>query len=154
MPYILFPAQTGGEGTEDSPAKDQEQSEPTDRCPLKTTYHISAIKRRGYYLIHLHAIYCGYCSKAVTNHSFIKLNISKEARKRIGAPCMHKEEVLFQPWAVRYHHNHPDKVVGNAKAITVARTFSGHMSLAPCASSSRPQKEPNKQSWSLRARQY
>ena len=30
---------------------------------------------------------------------------------------MHKEEVLFQPWAVWYCHNHLDKTVGNAKAI-------------------------------------
>ena len=32
---------------------------------------------------------------------------------------MNKEEVLFQPWAVWYCHSHPDKAVGNAKAITV-----------------------------------
>ena len=37
------------------------------------------------------------------------------------------KEVVFQPWAVRYHHNHPDKTVGNAKAITVGP----HMLLAP-----------------------
>ena len=62
--------------------------------------------------------------------------ISKKARKRIGAPCMDKEEVLFQPWAVWYHHNHPDKTVRNAKAITVAKDFTGHTLLAPRASTS------------------
>ena len=36
---------------------------------------------------------------------------------------MHKEEVLFQPWAVWYCHDHPDKTVGNAKAITVTKDF-------------------------------
>ena len=43
---------------------------------------------------------------------------------------MHKEEVLFQPWAVWYHHNHPEKTIGNAKAITVAKDFTGRTSLA------------------------
>ena len=45
---------------------------------------------------------------------------------------MHKE-VLFQSWAVRYCHNHPDKTVGNAKAITITKDFAGHTSLAPRA---------------------
>ena len=49
---------------------------------------------------------------------------------------MHKDEVLFRPCAVRYCHNHPDKTVGNAKAITVTKDFAGHMSLAPRASTS------------------
>ena len=69
----------------------------------------------------------------------MKLGINKEARKWIGAPCMHKE-VLFQPWAVWYCHNHPDKMVGNAKAITVTKDFTSHTSLAPVP---RPQKMPN-----------
>ena len=47
---------------------------------------------------------------------------------------MHKEEVLFQPWAVWYCHNHLDKMVGNAKAITVTKDFAGHTSLASRAS--------------------
>ena len=47
---------------------------------------------------------------------------------------MHKEGVLFQPWAVWYCHNHPDKTVGNAKAITVMKDFVCHTSLAPFAS--------------------
>ena len=49
---------------------------------------------------------------------------------------MHEEEVLFRPWAVRYCHNHPDKTVGNAKAIIAMKDFAGHTSLAPRASSS------------------
>ena len=53
---------------------------------------------------------------------------------------MHKEEVLFQPWAVRYHHNHPDKTVGKAKVITVAKNSAGHTSLAPVP---QPRKMPN-----------
>ena len=61
----------------------------------------------------------------------MKFSINKEARKRIGAPCMHKE-----PWPVWYHHNHPDKTVGNAKAITVTKYFAGHTSLAPHTSTS------------------
>ena len=44
---------------------------------------------------------------------------------------MHKEEVLFQPWAVWYCHNHSDKTVGNAKAVTVTKDFTSHTSLAP-----------------------
>ena len=32
-----------------------------------------------------------------------------EAWKRIGAPCMNKEEVLFQPWVVWYCHYRLDK---------------------------------------------
>ena len=49
---------------------------------------------------------------------------------------MHKDEVLFQPWAVWYCHNHPDKTVGNAKAITVhvTKDFAGHTSLTHRAS--------------------
>ena len=47
---------------------------------------------------------------------------------------MNKEEVLFQPWAVWYCHNHPDKAVGNAKAITVTKDFAGHTSIVPRAS--------------------
>ena len=47
---------------------------------------------------------------------------------------MNKEEVLFQPWAMWYYHDHPDKTVGNAKAITVINDFAGHTSVAPCAS--------------------
>ena len=47
---------------------------------------------------------------------------------------MHKEEVLFQPWAVWHCHNHSDKTVGNAKAITVTKDFAGHTSLTPRAS--------------------
>ena len=41
---------------------------------------------------------------------------------------MHKDEILFQPWAVWYCHNHPDKTVRNAKAITVhvTKDFAGH----------------------------
>ena len=46
---------------------------------------------------------------------------------------MHKEVVLFQPWAVWYCHNHPDKTVGNAKAIAVTKDFAGHTSVAPRA---------------------
>ena len=51
---------------------------------------------------------------------------------------MHKEEILFQPWAVRYCHNHPDKT---AKAITVAKYFTGqsHVTRPPMP---RPQKTP------------
>ena len=63
----------------------------------------------------------------------LKLSINKEARNQIAALCMNKEEV-FQPWAVRYHHNHPDKTVGVSKAITVGP----HM-LLPVP---RPQKTP------------
>ena len=44
---------------------------------------------------------------------------------------MNKEELLFQPWAVWYCHNHHDKAVGNAKAITVTKDFAGHTSIAP-----------------------
>ena len=44
---------------------------------------------------------------------------------------MNKEELLFQSWAVWYCHNHPDKAVGNAKAITVTKDFAGHTSIAP-----------------------
>ena len=40
---------------------------------------------------------------------------------------MHKEEVLFHPWAVWHHHNHPHKTVGNAKAITVTKHFGLHL---------------------------
>ena len=53
---------------------------------------------------------------------------------------MNKEEVLFQPWVVWYCHYHLDKTVGNAKAITVTKDFTGHMSLASRAT---PQKTPN-----------
>ena len=51
---------------------------------------------------------------------------------------MHKEEILFQPWAVRYCHNHPDKT---AKVITVAKYFTGqsHVARPPMP---RPQKTP------------
>ena len=45
---------------------------------------------------------------------------------------MHKEEVLSQPWAVWYCHNHPDETVGNTKAITVTK-ISPLMSLASLA---------------------
>ena len=52
---------------------------------------------------------------------------------------MHKE-VLFQPWAVPWYcHNHPDKTVGNAKAITVTKDFADRRS-PPVP---RPQKTPN-----------
>ena len=44
------------------------------------------------------------------------------------------KEVLFQPCAVWYCHNHPDKAVGNAKAITVTKDFTSHTSMAPRAS--------------------
>ena len=43
---------------------------------------------------------------------------------------MHKEEVLFQPWAMRYHQNYPDKMIGNTKAVTVTKDFAGQTSLA------------------------
>ena len=39
---------------------------------------------------------------------------------------MHKQEVLFQPWAMWYCHNHPDKTVGNAEAINVTKDFACH----------------------------
>ena len=49
---------------------------------------------------------------------------------------MHKEVVLFWPWAMRYNHNHPNKTVGNAKVNTVVKDFAGHTSLVPRASTS------------------
>ena len=70
---------------------------------------ISAIKRRGYYLFP-HTIYCGYYSMAATNQRQ-QLSIKKEARKWIGALCMHKG-VLLLPRG--YHHNHPVKTAGIA----------------------------------------
>ena len=42
-----------------------------------------------------------------------------------------QKNFLFQPWAARYRHNHPDKTVGIAKAMTVTKDFAGHTSLAP-----------------------
>ena len=46
---------------------------------------------------------------------------------------MHKE-VLFQPWAVWYPHNHPDKMVGNAKPLYYCSA--SHMLLTSRASTS------------------
>ena len=44
-----------------------------------------------------------------------------------------KKLVLFQLWAVWYCHNHPDKTVGNAKAITVTKDFAAsHVGHPPC----------------------
>ena len=43
---------------------------------------------------------------------------------------MHKEEVLFQPWAMWYHQIYPDKMIGNTKAVTVTKDFAGQTSLA------------------------
>ena len=92
-------------------------------------YRISAIKRRGYYLFH-HVIYCGYYSRAATNRRRRLLN-SKRGNGLEHRVCTKKF------W---YCHNHSDKTVGNAKAITVTKDFAGHTSLAPVP---RPQKTPN-----------
>ena len=76
----------------------------------------------------------GFAAATIRGQTLIKAAfIKREARKWIGAPvCTEK----FQPWAVAYQHNHPDKMVGNTKANTVVKDFAGHTSLAPRASTS------------------
>ena len=85
-------------------------------------YRISAIKRHDYYLLH-HAIYCGYYSRAATNQRRRLLN---SAWSTVYA----QRSLNFRFSSVWYHHNHPEKMVGIANAITVVKDFAGHMSLA------------------------
>ena len=91
-------------------------------------YNILYFRDQTSQLFH-HMIYCGYYSWAATNQRavFIKLSMNKEARKRIGAPCMHKEASATCGTIIII----PTKWLEITKAITVAKEFTSHTSRTP-----------------------
>ena len=93
-------------------------------------YRLSAIKCRGYYLFH-HAIYCGYYLRAATNRRRRLLN-SKRGNGLEHRVCT-KKKFLFQPWAVWYCHNHPNKTGRKRQSHYCHEGFRwSHVARPPC----------------------